>query len=812
MAIFPGTAITPSAGGVYTYPIDQSLRFEDGSSAYLNRTPASAGNRKTWTVSFWYKRGNVNVNQLLFGQGTNGSNNRDIIFLQAGGTLEVASYGGAYVFRYITNQLFRDPSAWYHLVISVDTTDATSTDRVKIYLNGSRITSFSTSTAPSLNADSAHFNSTSPQYFGKYIDQNADYLDGYLAEVNFIDGQALTPDDFGETDATYGIWKPKAYSGTYGTNGFYLDFSNSADVGEDQSGNSNDFTANNLAATDVMLDTPTNNFATLNSVAALGAFYEGNLKHTAGASTFYNAPSTIQVSSKKWYAEFYFNSASYETRVQFGVALSQHSLTAQPGTDNYSWGLYFNYTNSNVHKYHDNVDTTLTDTSNLTSGDVVMIALDLDNNKLWFGKNGVWFDSGDPAAGSNEIFSIDSGEYAFIPTTYNDGTVTANFGQDSSFAGNKTAQGNTDSNGYGDFYYTPPTGFLALCTANLPEPTVVPSEHFNTVLYTGTGNGTSATNQAITGVGFQPDLLWIKARNVNYNHRLFNSVVGRAGHLKSNTTDAEQTSSADRDLLSFDSDGFTVSGINQYAYINNSGSGETYVAWNWKADNTSGSTNTDGSITSTVAANPDAGFSIVSYTGNGTSGATVGHGLNSAPEVVISKNRVDVGMWNVIAPSIMGVGYWMPLNDTYAKSFYSSDWTTTSSVVSLSDGGGHNGSGDAMIAYCFHSVDGFSKFGSYTGNGSADGPFVYTGFRPAFVVIKLSSTSQSWIMHDGKRSPYNLTEASLYADLSNAEDTSNDIDLLSNGFKFRSNYANPSGYTGIYMAFAEYPFKYSTAR
>ena len=275
--IAAGGAHRGSVRGFYPKTIEGSLRFNDDDSAYLIFDPAADGDKDNWSLSFWFKRANLGLTQLLFGQGTNGSNNRDIVYIAADDTLEVASYGGSYVFRYITTQKFRDPSAWYHLVISYQSGDATASDRLRIYLNGERITAFSTSTDPALNADSAHFNSGSPQYFGRYIDQSASYLDGYLAEAHFTDGTAYDADTFGELNS--GVWVPKEVSVTYGTNGFYLDFADGAAIGDDESGNTNDFTVNNLVASDVVPDSPTNNFCTLNSVnkESVAVFAEGNL-------------------------------------------------------------------------------------------------------------------------------------------------------------------------------------------------------------------------------------------------------------------------------------------------------------------------------------------------------------------------------------------------------------------------------------------------------------------------------------------------------------------------------------------------------
>jgi len=382
------------------------------------------------------------------------------------------------------------------------------------------------------------------------------------------------------------------------------------------------------------------------------------------------------------------------------------------------------------------------------------------------------------------------------------------------------------------------------CTANLPDPVASidpaqdgsPQDHFNTVLYTGNGS-----TQSITGVGFQPDLVWIKRRNIATNHNIFDSIRGANVKLYPNLTNAEYTDT--NALTSFDSDGFSLGADGE----GGSASGSTYVSWNWNA-NGSGVSNTDGSITSTVSANTDAGFSIVSYTGNGSSGASVGHGLNQTPDLYIIKNRdgASVGHGLNQTPDLYiiknrdAAEQWWVSGYPQMSSVFSSAYkflsldrtdalitaggtatTATSTTITFTDSGAAtNEGGSDMVCYAFHSVDGFSKFGSYTGNGQSypNTPFIYTGFRPAFVLYKRADTATSnWWIQDSTRSPYNLIDDVIYADLSNAEGTNSayvQIDFLSNGFKIGSNWGgnNGSGNGYIYMAFAEMPTKYSLAR
>ena len=325
-----------------------------------------------------------------------------------------------------------------------------------------------------------------------------------------------------------------------------------------------------------------------------------------------------------------------------------------------------------------------------------------------------------------------------------------------------------------------------------------PDLYFNTKLYTGNGS-----TQSITGVGFQPDWVWLKARSSAYSHQLFDVVRGATKLLSSEETSAEQTLSG---VTSFDSDGFAVGSD---AGSNNNTT--TFASWNWLAGNGTAS-NSNGSITSTVSANTTAGFSIVSYTGTG-SNATVGHGLGSTPKMVICKNRSSGSVgWSSWHTGIGDGNNYILLNTTQSTLTASNIWNSTiptSSVISVGSHPSTNESGSNMIAYCFAEKKGFSKFGSYTGNGNADGTFVYTGFKPAFTILKRTDSADNWLMQDNKRkNPFNVVDTQLFPDLNNAESSSSAIlDYCSNGFKIRKTGGNinASGGSYIYMAFAEQP-------
>jgi hypothetical protein len=353
----------------------------------------------------------------------------------------------------------------------------------------------------------------------------------------------------------------------------------------------------------------------------------------------------------------------------------------------------------------------------------------------------------------------------------------------------------------------------------MPTPTIPAGNLFmNATLYTGNGavypSSQSITN-GVSGVSFQPDFVWIKSRSNAYSNFVFDVVRGAGKELVTNDTAAETNKNQ---LTTFNSNGFSVA-VATDGSLGTNGSGSTFVGWQWKAGGTAVS-NTSGTITSQVSANTTSGFSVVTYTGNGSSGATFGHGLGVTPSMIIIKNRGTSAAWAVNHASI-GATQYLNLNTTGAVATDTTVFQNRSSTtVTIGTDGWVNGTSNTYVAYCWSEIAGFSKFGSYTGNGSTDGPFVYTNFRPKFVMIKRSDNVGDWYMLDTSRDPYNLVTQKLMADLSvaengNGESTStNTLDILSNGFKMRSTNtaSNQSSGTYIYMAFAENPFKYANAR
>ena len=768
------TKTWPIAGQVV-----RSLRFNDNESPYLSRTPAGAGNRKTWTWSAWIKIGDAGTYLGLLSVGTT-DGNEDTVFL-FNNTLRIRFDTGS---DNTPAPLLRDSSAWYHIVLSVDTTQAIAKNRLKWYVNGEYwdldVVGYNSdhNNFPSLNHD-FRINNNQEHFLGEFPRINA-HWDGYMAEINFIDGQALTADSFGELRD--GVWSPIDTAGlTFGTNGFYLKFNDTTDLGKDVSGNGNDFTANNLFANDVVLDSPKDNFATLNPIFPNGhTLSQGNLQATYDAA-WNTTLGTIAPSSGKWYFEAVLSSKSWQ---MFGVDQPTiDGTTKHVGATDGSKGIGFVFDPSDTRgDISYNSSNSVYDNGNLgiNVGDTVGIAMDLDNNNVKFYLNNeLQYDL------SNLL--EDGANYTFGLSLYNS-TAIANFGQR-------------------PFTYTPPQGYLPLSTDALPA-TVTPSDYFNTVLYTG-NNGT----QSISTVGFDPSFVWIKARNTSaMGHILTDEVRGTGKALISNATNAEDTNHEFGYLSSFDSNGFTVTaGSTNADRVNNSS--YNYVAWCWKAGGAPVS-NTDGSITSQVSANTDAGFSIVSYTGTGSDGS-VGHGLSQTPEFFILKNRDDTSDWYTYTTIVDGSMDYFFLNTTAAKGDSGLTAPTSSLIYVGGSQAGNSTSGEDQIIYAFHSVEGFSKFGSYTGNGSTDGPFVYTGFRPAFILVKRTDSTSEWGIHDNKRDPDNVISTVLFAHGSDAEVGSLALyDFTSNGFKIRSSNSNrnASGGTYIYMAFAETPLKTTRAR
>ena len=453
-----------------------------------------------------------------------------------------------------------------------------------------------------------------------------------------------------------------------------------------------------------------------------------------------------------------------------------------------------------------------------SAGIIIGLAFDADNGKIWWSKNNTWQASGDPAGNSNEAFSgLDANDnYYFGWSDYytaKAGTVHINCGQASSFSGSKTSgsANATDGNGYGDFYYTPPTGFLALASANLPTLSDIdpaetssdyPGKQFNCVTYTG-----NAGSNSITGLGFKPDFCWIKKRNSTGGAAMVNSTIGGQKVLQSNNTDAEGSSSP---FQTFDADGFTLDGTSSYLG-NFNGNSDTYVAWCWKANGGTTSSNSDGTITTTLQVGK--GFSIGTYTGTG-SNATVGHGLGAIPDFTIFRERGSSGNWAVTSQKNMSSNdhnLYLQTDQAQSDGNYFQNTAMTSSVISIGTHADINGSSNTYVMYNWINIQGYQRFGKYTGNGNANGPFIYTGFRPRMIFVKLLNSAGDWWIQDTARSTFNPADKYIAWNRTDAEATGIDVDFLSNGFKIRTSSGdfNSNGAEILYGAWGDVPFKYN---
>jgi len=802
-------------------PISKSLRFNSADTAYLNRTFTTPTNNLKWTWSGWIKR-SAAVDATIFSQGIGATNTYAHLYYSSTGELNFRQVNGSgtIVAAKTTTALYRDYSAWYHVILVYDSANATSTNRLLLYVNGVQITAFSASTDPSLNLASYINSAAAHRISSVQYSPVLYYFDGYLTEINFIDGQALTPSDFGLTNPQTGQWIPKKYTGTYGTNGFYLNFKDATStttLGYDYSGNANNWTTNNFSVTagagnDSLTDVPTpwvaynttgdvggvirGNYCTWSPLAkpAASSTSNGNLTAVTTTAADERIFSTIAVSSGKWYWEVTPTAISSGGCMVAVTSSAYEYKTANlaSGDDGYGY-----YTTGN--KYNPSTATAYGNT--FTTNDVIGVALDMDNGKIYFSKNGTFQNSGDPVAGTNAAFTSISGTYT--PSVSNGGTgssctVEANFGQR-------------------PFAYTPPTGFRSLCTTNLPATAIgfgltnQASNYFNAVLRNGYGSSGGTLD-----CGFQPDFVWEKVRNSGAAfHNLLDSNRGLPKNLWSNDSGAETNATW---FTGFVSNGITF-GTNDY------GSSSSLVDWVWKANQGVNVTNTAGTITSTVSANTTAGFSIVTYSGAGTTSSTIGHGLGVAPSMFIIKcrnNFTGATIWPVYHASVGNTAY-LDLSSTNAASTLTAGWNNTSptsTVFTVGSAAGVNGSGNTFVAYCFAAVPGYSAFGSYNSNASSDGPFIYTGFRPRFVMIKKATGSVNanagWYMFDTARGTYNVIGPYVQANLSDAETTGSIIDTLSNGFKLRivdiSVNGSTAGDTYIYMAFAESPFQFANAR
>ena len=769
--------------------INNSCLFENNVSTYLSRTVTSNGSATKCTFSCWVKRDILS--QGLIGSvimmHSNVSTNSEILEFNSSDNLhyyEVTS--GTRKWNFATVRTFEDTSKWYHIMVARDTSLSNQDDRIKIYVDGTLLTDadFQDGSGnldlikPAQDATGYWNQTTYDAVVGNT--NNGSYIDGagYLAEVNMVDGAQLSPSTFGLTDTSTSRWIPKTLSGiTYGTNGFRFQFANTAGqtIGDDTSLNGNDFTVNNLTTSNITTDSPTQNHAVIGE-NGFTSISEGRLKAEGSVSNQWRTGvSSLGMTSGKYYWEVKVIAHTHDNFLMFGICnestISYLTAAANryPGLDtnsgSYSWQPNASGDDDmrfNGSVYRDETGTTI------DNNDILQFAYDADLDRLWVGKNNTYLYSGNPANGTNYTLSgIGNREARYAAFSLHNNTsqkVQVNFGQSS-------------------FAYTPPSGFVALQQDNLPE-----------------------TGKSI------PDFSWIKNRDATDNYQMYDTSRGVKQAL---TTEAGAETTVADGLQKFLKGGFEIEDD-----VSVNSSGESYVAWNWIANGGTTTANTDGSgasIASTTQANQTAGFSIVTYTGSGSAG-TIAHGLSSAPEWVMASRRNDSSGdgWTTYHIGMTDANYWMDTRQSNGQNSASIVWNgaaPTNKVFSVGTSTGTNTSSKTYVAYCWHSVPGYSKFGKYTANNSANGPFIYTGFKPRWLLIK-SLAAISWYIIDATRSPINPVTNGVSLDNPQVEFTNQFIfDFLSNGFKIRN---NNSGYGAsnnstshdpyIYCAFAEHPF------
>ena len=777
--------------GLATTVASRSLRF---SSAYLTRTPSSEGDRKTWTWSGWVKRSGIESNQRIFQARDANTGNQTFIQFRTDDKLYVG--GNSDVFLVNTDNVFRDLHAWGNLTIRFDTTQSTAANRIRIYWNG--VQQDLSGTQPTQDYATAQINSTLVHRIGNDSGGGSEYYDGYLSDVYLLDGTSVSPvDNFIELDSN-GVYQSKLYNGgSYGTNGFHLNFDDATStttISADQSGKGNDYTTNSISVSagadnDSLFDVPNNksqtesgaggqlsgNYATWSKLVQQKStgttISDGGLKTTC-SGTRSTTMSTFPLKGKTYW-EVTFGSGTYNyigmTQADgFNTQANQNSGIKYTGYKDYSYGWQQTdgklYKNSNI----------LATPGTYSNGDVLGWAYDADNNILKLYKNGSLVHTEN---------SIENAQYYPAITHSESATSTTNFGQRA-------------------FEHTAPSGYKPVCTALLPTPTIADgSDHFDTSLWTVPSG---SANTTISGLSFAPDLLITKNRSQSYEGSVYDTVRGDDKYLKLLSNSATSTESTAATRVNLTSDGFVLEADNDNS---NYGAGSNSVGWVWNAG-TSTVSNTDGDITTSLRVNTTAKFSIATYSGSGTNGDTIGHGLGVEPDFCIIKARNKTDDWRVYH-SALGTGKTPALNSNNAASSGANWQSVSSTTLGLQNDSAINSSSYNYLALFFAAVEGYSAFGSYTGNGSSDGTFVETGFRPALVLQKRSDGSGDWTIHDSKREPGNDVGLYLITNASTAEQDGNRRDFLSNGFKLRTSSAgvNADGGTYFWAAFAENPFQ-----
>lgn len=782
-------------GGTRPFQIANSLRFRASNSARLERTFA-AGSQTIWTVSMWVKRGNfvAGAQHLLSAGGNHPTPAASMGFVNGAGGEQfgfIPNNGSSAVGYIETAPVFRDPTAPIHVVVAFNSTLATASDRVKFYFNRRRVTTFNTADWPALNG-TTQFNSAVQHRIGHsgWIGQ---YFDGNISNFTFVNAQDLPPETFAGVSAASGEWVPKQYIPPIATNNCLLEFKDAAStvtIGHDTSGNNNHWTTSGISVTagtsfDQSTDTPTNNFATWNPLDKSSNITLSNANLTVVATSeadywLVRAAMPIPNETDGWYWETTIIDLPYVNLS--GLYNGARSVNGFSPAGSIQRQIEWGNTFGTRHQSDTGATTSWSGAPSFAAGDT--IAHFYRAGKLWFGRipsggsTVTWINTSgtaDPDTDSDPRFSgIPAGLFPGHLTPRN-ARHTVNFGQHPFIATNR------------------PVGARTLCTANLPTPTILNGEDGMAVrLRTGSNSAVDVTDLRF-GTNFT---LLTKSRNTADNWNLADSVRGTSKNLATNSTAAEDSVSR---VTAFNANGYTLAG----------GAGAT---------NNAGQNFVDAAF----RIGPAYGHDIVTYVGNSTLGRTVAHGLGAVPHMMIVKRRdgggSNFGVYhrNMAATPQNGAILLSSTGAYYGDITVWNNTAPTSSVFTVGNGTLTNNSPDNYVAYLWTSIPGFSLFGSYVGNGSADGPFVWCGFKPRWVMVKRADSAGSWVIIDSARAPFNEANARLFAELADAEVTSTAVglDLLSGGFKPRQTNANinASGGTYLFGAMAEAPFKSATGR
>ena len=788
---------TGGAVGLATTVATRSLRL---SSAYLTRTPSSEGNRKTWTWNGWVKRSEIGSNQRVFQARDANTGNQTFIQFRTDDKLYVG--GNSDIFLVNTNRVFRDLHAWGNLTVRFDTTQSTTANRIRIYWNG--VQQDLSGTQPTQDYATAQINSTLVHRIGNDSGGGSEYYDGYLSDVYLLDGTSVSPvNNFIELDSN-GVYQSKLYnSGSYGTNGFHLNFDDATStttISADQSGIGNDYTTNSISVSagadnDSLFDVPNNksqtesgaggevsgNYATWSKLVQQTStgttISDGGLKTTC-SGTRSTTMSTFPLRGKTYW-EVTFGSGTYNyigmtQSLGFNTQANQNSGIKYTGYKDYSYGWQQTdgklYKNSNI----------LATPGTYSNGDVLGWAYDADNNILKLYKNGSLVHTEN---------SIEDAQYYPAITHSESATSTTNFGQR-------------------PFEHTAPSGYKPVCTAtSISAPAITnSSDHFDIKLWEGTGS-----SHAITGYSFSPDFAWIKTYDNAGSHALLDTVRGNSKVLRSDNDTAEQTNTSV--FTSFDSNGFTLGADTSNGWTNYDD--WNYVGYAWDGGS-SVTPSSSGTITATTSyLNSTAGFNILKYDGVGDgSTETLGHSLSSAPEFIIIKCTTNSANWAVYHSGTGAAGATYALNTTGSRDGTSmfAGQDPTSTLIHLKENSNRvQNSGRSYIAYCWHSVPGFSKAIYWDGNNDSDGTFIPLDFRPAWFIWKRDNGTANWYIYDSARSTINPLNDNIEP---NTNDDDNQlsgafVDFLSNGIKIRGSDGDINGSGGDYIgfAFAESPFQ-----